>query len=427
MLPVFDVNADNCPSERLFFEPGTPKARWAIQGQGAVPSLGRALLKRCRARATLILGLQERYSPVAEFSAGCQLARDAHQAGRDAYDTALREYLRAKSDLNASAGAVDVARRRHADAEAALDAANDDWDVYIAGVRAGPDLGVANVEAGVQPPNAPPAGASVAGIFPSRQPPIFNAWAAGDAADQSAWQTVAAGALQRAVELGSVAGDAEAAVMQRTAELTAAQAAEEAAREVEQNAGAARTEAAGRYKLARAQALDVCGDEVATRPIGGGGEFNVHPGVLPDDERRVRERLESLPDEETTGIREIDLRDIVGPPSSTAPFWPVLGVYHPVGNTIELFVFGHQENTLKHEVGHHVHLDLLSAPARERWKTFYETGTNGQPRPDGQMPSQYAATNEREGFAEVYEHLRDDRALDPEVKQLIEELLGELS
>lgn len=364
---------------------------------------------------------------MAEFSEACQMARTAYQAELDQYNIRVGEHRQAKRDLRQRSEELDQARQRLADAEAVLAAANNAWDAHTDGVRAGPDLGVPNVEAGVQPPDAPPAGAAVAGIFQSRQPPNFNAWAAGSAADLSAWQAAADAALQTAIDLRDVAVAAEAVVAQRQAELAAAEAAEQAAREAEQNANAAKMEAKGRVTLARAQVLNVCGEETASGPIGGGGEFKVDPGVLPDDERRVRDRLESLPDEETDGIREVNLLDELGPTSSVVPEGFVSGNYSPILQRINLFISNHLESTLKHEVGHHVHLNRLSDAARARWKAFYETGDNGKKEPEGKMPTDYATVDDGQGFAEVYEHLRDDKALDPEVKRLIEDLLAELN
>lgn len=363
---------------------------------------------------------------MAEFSQACQMARDAYQAEYSQYEAALRNLRQAKIDLRVKTGELDRARDRLADAEAALTAANTAWDAHVDGIRANPALGVPNVEAGVQPPDAPPAGAAVAGIFPARQAPDFNAWAAGAPSDQSAWHAAADPALQRAIDLRDVAVDAESVATQRRAEFAAAEAAAQAAREAEQNASAARREAKGRITLARAQVHNVCGEETASGALGGGGEINVDPGVLPDHERRVRDKLESLPDEETDGIREINLLEEFGPPSSFNPEVSIYGKYSPFRRRIRLYLFGHQEETLKHEVGHHVHLNRLSDAARDRWKTFYETGDNGKEEPVGKMPTGYATTDEGEGFAEVYEHLRDDKALDPEVKQLIEDLLEEL-
>jgi len=103
------------------------------------------------------------------------------------------------------------------------------------------------------------------------------------------------------------------------------------------------------------------------------------------------------------------------------------GEYRVGSQTIHLFILGHSEDTLKHEIGHHVYFHRMTEAARIRWKQFFEQGTNGQMVPAGKMPTDYASENEIEGFAEAYRFLRDNETLNPDLKQLLEDLLGGLT
>jgi len=359
-----------------------------------------------------------------DFSPQCQAARDAYQAATEAYRAARDAHLASQAAARRALDALNQAQQRLNDAQAALAQAEADWDAHTNGVRAAPALGVAGVEAGVQPPQAPPAGAAVAGLFFTRVAPNFHIWALGDAAPRSAWLAAADASMQQGNRLKAAAEQAQARLAQATAAHADAVRAEAGARAAEQAAADARTQASAAASAALAQIAAACAGETASQPFGDDGEFQVDPGVLPEDEEKVRERLESLPEEETEGLEEIELQEELGSQSEDGGI--VAGQYTVGSQTVELFLGGHNERVLKHEVGHHVYYHRMDDAARERWDRFYAQGSHSQQVPAGKMPTGYAATAAREGFAEVYEYYRDGLPLDPEVRQLIEELLAGL-
>jgi hypothetical protein len=362
---------------------------------------------------------------VADFSPACQAARLVYQRAMTAYFAARADHLRAIADHRTAVDELGRARQQLDRAQAALIRANDAWDGQTRTVETAPALGVPNVEAGVvRSPEPPPADVAIAALFHARIEPNFSIYAAGDAPALNIWQRAADAALQsnanlRAAALGSVAD-----LAREAAQHAAAVTAETAARQSEQNAAAIRSEASARGSAALAEVLKVCAGQVANHPLGGGGEIHVGPAVLPDDEARLREKLDSLPDAETEGLDMVEVRE---ESSEMAGDGHCAGNYRPSSRAIRLFMLGHDERVLKHEVGHHVYFNRLSATAVARWKQFYADGSHHHPQPVGQMPTAYAATGDGEGFADVYEYYRDGKRLHPEVQRLMEELLGELS
>jgi hypothetical protein len=361
-----------------------------------------------------------------DFTPACQVARDAYQAAYNDYLAARDAYIRAESALSRAVEALNQAQQRLDNAQDALDRANDAWEAHLTAVKSDPTLAVPGVEAGVAPPQTPPDGAAIAGLFRARTPPNFSIWALGDPEPLDAWGDAANRALQKTVTLRAAAQQAGDAVAQRTTERDAAATAEQSARQIEQNARTARSQASATASAALAQVKTACAGQTATYPLDG-GEIEVAPGILPEDEKAVRDRLDSLPDEEKEGLNKVDIQDELGPPSPAAAMGVVAGQYRVSSQRIQLFIFGHSEKVVKHELGHHVYFDRLPETARERWRQFYGNGTNKQKVPAGKMPTGYATTDEQEGFAEVYEFLRDGKPLEPEVKQLIEELLREIN
>lgn len=364
---------------------------------------------------------------MSDFSSACQTARAAYQAAMNSYYAARDAHVHAQSVLRSATDALRDAQRALTQAQNASRAADAAWDAHVAAIKADPSLAVPTVETGVLPPTAPPAGAAVAGPIQSRTPPNFSIWAAGIPTDLSRWQTAADRALQRAVVLKAAADQARTALNAKTAQHATSAAAEATARAAELTARAARTAASNAAVAERAKVHTACAGQHTSHPLGGGGEIVVDPGVLPDDETKVRRRLESLPEKEKRGIHKVEMGDDVKKDPDTGQTEWTAGEYAIGAQTIHLYILGHTEKTMKHEVGHHVYFHRMTEAARDRWKRFFQQGTNGQVVPTGKMPTQYATTDEAEGFAEAYEFLRDNKPLDPAVKQLLEDLVGGLS
>lgn len=303
------------------------------------------------------------------------------------------------------------------------DHANQTWDAAVTRVRRDPSLGVAGVTAGILPQDPKPEGATGAGLFEARLIKDFSLWSTGSDSPLSDWLQVADTAMRQLRKLAKTARDAEAVVVPL-----------EAARDIAKNkhdVADARVQAAvkdsekawNRSVEALAKVIRTCGSQKGRYPIAGGGRVEVDPGVPIKDEKAVIDRLASLPKGETKDLDKVSLRDRVVP-DRDKPGRVTAGTY--IDKEIDLNTFGHEEETLKHEVGHHVYFRHLNESARLEWEAFYKTGDNGKKQPVGKMPTGYASTKASEGFAEVYEFLRDNKPLDPDVKRLLEKLLKKL-
>jgi DNA repair photolyase len=165
-----------------------------------------------------------------------------------------------------------------------------------------------------------------------------------------------------------------------------------------------------------------CGERVTVIETGQGEgdrlELRCHPLVPDEKERRVKEILDRIPENHKRGLRRITLH-VKQPPQTeggggtagqrAADYTrdeKAIGHYHP-----------NEVASIKHEIGHHVYFDRLNAAARRRWERFFE-------RNRAAMPTEYARTEAKEGFAEVYEFYYDRKDLDPAVKAEFETIIA---
>lgn len=169
--------------------------------------------------------------------------------------------------------------------------------------------------------------------------------------------------------------------------------------------------------------LEVCGEriifiETDAGPPQQGFEIRVHPRISESDQKKVTDILETLPKKHKKGLKGISLKGkkknevkkIKGRTFITA------GDYNTESKKINDY-YPPNPHTIKHEIGHHVYYDILPKEKRTEWEQWWN-----QHKAD--MPTGYAKTKAREGWAEVYEHFYDKKKLDPKVKAKFEQLIG---
>ena len=366
-----------------------------------------------------------------EFSADCQAARQAMQAAWDAWGAAsdavrdARQEVRAKEREAAEAGEALAAAR---DAEAAANAA---WDALIVSVTSGPALGVGGLEAGL---GTPPEGGNAAGPFPTRPGGSIVIWARDERPDPlHAWHAEADRRIQENRDLGAAAAGARDA---RARAEFARDAADEALADASfalHTALMADDQARAAYETARSAVSTACAGQTFSTGGEDGPEIVVDPGVLPEDEERVKDRLDSIPENELEDLDDIEMHDEPGhaftyTDANTGEEVDTIaaGTYGSDGVNLYDVIGPRAEEVLKHEIGHHV-FSRLPDDAVQEWRRWYETGDNKLRAPRGRMPSGYASRDAGEGWAECYEMFRDhpDR-LDPEAREKVRELLGRL-
>lgn len=172
---------------------------------------------------------------------------------------------------------------------------------------------------------------------------------------------------------------------------------------------------------ARKKVLDACPEKKVSLP--GGVDIFIDPTVVEGDDLAAAIKvLGTLPPKEMEGLKGIY---VYGANPDEYGEKLLAGDYDHNTSKIRMFPGGHDKRTIKHEIGHHV-WNRLSEEAKERWTRFWEMGGVGSRTTSdgGAMPTSYATTNHREGFAEVYEALRDNEPLDPRAKGKMEEILG---
>lgn len=360
---------------------------------------------------------------MADFSLPCQKARQAYQQTLVDHKAAVQRRQRAHAKAKTAKADLDRKQAALTQAEVSMNQANQNWDGEVARIRTDPTLGVAEVQAGVLPQDPRPAEATGAGKFRARQIPAFSLWAKGGDQSLSHWLQQADLLMNRLNKLRDTAIAAAAEVARREAARDAGQVLHAAAKAKAKVATQEAEQVFEQTVEALAKIKRVCGKQRARHPFTGGGTIIIDPGVTPDNEKEVRDRLATLPKNETKGLKEIEMRNR-SVPDPKNPNGVIAGRYG-AGN-IELNEFGHKEDTLKHEVGHHVYLHHFPEKVQLEWDAFFNAGDNGKKRPVGKMPTGYATTNPSEGFAEAYEFLRDNKPLDPDLKILLEKLLGEI-
>ena len=181
-------------------------------------------------------------------------------------------------------------------------------------------------------------------------------------------------------------------------------------------------ELAARVRAAREEMARVCQGQLVTIDLPGGCTLRQEPGVKDEARERVRDLIRTkIPDGDLDGLTDITLSD--DPPPRRE-----VEVREEGGGTGRRSVDADgsydrsakrivdwdppREETIKHEIGHHVYFDRFTDEQRQRWTTFWRQHRD-------RMPTDYAKTHEKEGFAEVYEWLRDRKALDDAVLEMM--------
>ena len=366
-----------------------------------------------------------------DFSQECQAARGRLQAAytalTQAFD-ALRSARIARRQAQRRADEANRALREATDERTRAEAA---WDAHIAAIAADPTLG-ANVDADFVPSSTGPGQFTITiGPFELSNGGRNILRGAGVQQDLSAWETAGAAALNETLRL---ARETEQACTEEAARRQVAQNAQQAADQADQAfaaAQAAKDQAKTALETARAAVDTACAGQTKTEPLNG-GELTVDPGVLPEDEERVEDKLDDIPDDQLEGLDGVTLLDqegrehvYVDPNDGTEVTIEVAGVYS--GGYITIFggTGPGIEETIKHEVGHHVYRRRLPAAGQDRWDRFWNAGDNRLKPPRGKMPTGYAGQSASEGFAEAYEYFHDyPGRLDPDTRREIAEILG---
>jgi hypothetical protein len=368
---------------------------------------------------------------VADFSAPCQAARNALQAAVNAYLSARRTTSVAEFTRDRAVRDVDAARAIARNAEAARVVAAAAWQALVDRLTADPTFATGIADARFV---NPPAVAGLAGgelVGPLPLPDGTNRVLFGRDELPSilaAWRTAATNALAEDLRL------------KRAAEATAVDAAARAAdlanaERLLADAERALTDARAAQDGVRTRAIDAdrtvqatCSGEARKDTIDG-TDFEVRPGVLPEDEETLRRLIGRIAGKEKTGLTSIELEDLEGaetsyvdPNTGATIAGRRSGQYSRAGRSI--IVYDQDEQVLKHEIGHHVYYQRLPADVRDEWERYWGTGNNKLKTPLGKMPTGYAGSEADEAFADVYEFFYDmPGALDPETRDKIADLL----
>ena len=365
-----------------------------------------------------------------EFTQACQAARTAMQNAWNAYGAASAAAAAARTEVSAKEREQGLAKEARVRAQQTENAANAAWDAQIMSITADPTLGVKDLEAGI---GEGAAGTGGAGPFATRAGTDIGLWARSEFPERlSEWHALADQAMQENTRLARAASSA-------TTRRVAAEAAYDAAQEALADASfelhkalIARDKAEAAFEASQAAVATACVGQSSTS--GDDPEILIAPGVLPEDEQRIKDRLESLPEVETDGLEEIEMTGEEGHEFSYTDenteqkvTTTAGGTYAGNDVTINDVTGEKAEEIFKHEVGHHVY-EKISDEARNAWNSWYETGQNTLKAPAGKMPTGYASRNADEGFAECYEMFHDhpDR-LNDETREKIITILGGLS
>lgn len=369
-----------------------------------------------------------------EFTEDCQRERLRFQAAHNSWVQALDAVRAAREARHLAQRRSDEANRALREATEERTRAETAWDNQIAAISADPTFG-ANVDADFVPQSTGSGQfTAIIGPFPLSNDSRNILRGAGDQQGLSAWQAAGDTALTETVRL---AQEAEQARVEEAAREQVAQDAEQALDQAIRAftaAEAARDQAKDALDTAKAAVDSECDGQTRTQPLDG-GELVVEPGILPEDEARVTDKLDDIPDNQVDGLGGVTLLDEDGrqhvyldPNDGTEVTIKVAGFY--VNGHITIYVgsgpsIPHVEATIKHELGHHVYSTRLPLPdVQDRWDRFWNDGDNRLKSPRGKMPTGYAGQSASEGFAEVYEYYHDypDR-LDPDTRREIEEIL----
>jgi hypothetical protein len=365
-----------------------------------------------------------------EFTQACQSARQAMQNAWNVLTAAHDVAGNARAEVRAKERQQEQAKTARDDAQQAENTANAAWDAQIMAITSDPTFGVKDLEAGLGEGEAGTAGA---GPFGTRAGGSLGLWARSEISERLAeWHTHADRALQENTRLANAAAAA-------TTARTAAEATYSTAQEALADASFALhtalltvDQAETAHQASRTTVAAACAGQQSS--AGDDPEITIAPGVLPEDEQRIKDRLDSLPDAETDGLEEIDMTGEEGHEftytdentdeevTTTAG-----GTYGGNDITINDVTGEKAEEIFKHEVGHHVY-KKMSDDTRQSWNDWYDDGNNSLKSPTGKMPTGYASRNPDEGFAECYEMFHDaPERLNTETREKIRAILGRLS
>jgi|GEM_PF-5259919 len=368
------------------------------------------------------------------FNKACQAARSEYQKAHKAYREALSARRKARSNRRNAEREEDRARTARDKAKAERVNAEKKWDDKTDAIQADPTFGVAGVTAGVIPKNSegPTDASGNAGPYPLSNGSSFSLWVKGDDAAVSQWHTEASNKLAETITLAQKAGDTRAEEAAAENRYQGAADKLQQARQAYDAANAQVTAAETASKNAEQKVKTDCNGQTSTSRLDG-GELVIHPGVLPEDEKRVKGRIDGIPDKEKDGLRKVEMKDENGgdmsytdPNNGKRMDGQIAGTYSWASKGVTMYDGSGPglEETIKHEIGHHVYSSKLSIDAQKKWREFWDKDNNKLKSPRGKMPTGYAGVSASEGFAEVYEAYYDNENLDPETKAKLEELLG---
>ena len=182
-----------------------------------------------------------------------------------------------------------------------------------------------------------------------------------------------------------------------------------------------------RLAEARRELVLACGNEILTVSLAGGGRVNQEPGVSNAGLEKILELIRrKIPERDLQGLDDLTLSD--DPPPERERWVDDSGGrrklkrYRPEGNYSigerDIVVWPtSNEETVKHEIGHHVYYHRLSVEQRQTWDRYWAANQD-------RMPTEYARQDAQEGFAEAYEFFRNGKTLDEGIRSVIGELAG---
>ena len=181
-----------------------------------------------------------------------------------------------------------------------------------------------------------------------------------------------------------------------------------------------------RLAEAAAEMAQHCPESI-TVTLENGTKFTQDRGVPDESAKNARDLLkDKIPADDVTDLTEIKLRD--DPPPDTKSVRrkkdgkavnitvKAAATYNKKTKTINDY-HPTKEDELKHEIGHHVYYHRMTAKERAAWDKLWRDKRD-------KMPTDYAKSHEKEGFAEAYEFLRNNKELDDDIRKKMIELAG---
>lgn len=376
------------------------------------------------------------------FTQACQAARNKAQDAYNSWKDTLKVKSEARRKLKKAERELKEARDRLTKSKDREKDSNKAWDDHISKIKKGPHFGIQDVKADFQKmqfeQTTPEGGIGKNIVGPIRirneKENVFLLGPMSKDSNAQKWSKLAEKAMLNAEKLQKDSVRAQQEVKQRQKEVETAEEAFNDAQKAFDNAEKSKQDARNKFETILKELKRSCAGQTETSRLDG-CEIEVHPGVLPEDEKRVTDVLKKLEEKELKNLKKVFLLDKVGPDrtyihpkTKKRVKTKYTALYLPYTNAIKCFVGGHKKSIIKHEVGHHVQLRRLDDKACDEWTKLYEKKDNKLQKPKGKMPTEYAENNECEGFAETYEYFYDrPKQLDPEVLKKMNELLERLS